>query len=68
VNAPPSNAELLKRRLSSQGCLVPRLMLLFFGEAKDVPEAARMVTAGIACAKLQKCGTWLCFKPRFDDL
>jgi hypothetical protein len=25
---------------------VPRLTLLFFGAAKEVPEAARMVTAG----------------------
>jgi hypothetical protein len=25
---------------------VPRLTLLFFGAAKDVPEAAKMVTAG----------------------
>jgi hypothetical protein len=28
---------------------VPRLTLLFFGAAKDVPEAAKMVTAGTAC-------------------
>jgi hypothetical protein len=28
---------------------VPRLTLLFFGAAKDVPEAAEMVTAGTAC-------------------
>jgi hypothetical protein len=27
---------------------VPRLTLLFFGAAKDVPEAAKMVTAGTA--------------------
>jgi hypothetical protein len=29
-------------------CPVPRLTLLFFGAAKEVPEAARMVTAGTA--------------------
>jgi len=28
---------------------VPRLTLLFFGTAKDVPEAAKMVTAETAC-------------------
>jgi len=28
---------------------VPRLTLLFFGETKDVPEAAKMVAAGTAC-------------------
>ncbi|HSL02330.1 MAG TPA: hypothetical protein VK901_02160 [Nitrospiraceae bacterium] len=27
---------------------MPRLTLLFFGAAKDVPEAAKMVTAGTA--------------------
>jgi hypothetical protein len=27
---------------------VPRLTLLFFGAAKDVPEAAKMVTSGTA--------------------
>ena len=30
-------------------CPVPRLTLLFFGAAKDIPEAAEMVTAGTAC-------------------
>ena len=30
-------------------CPVQRLTLLFFAAAKDVPEAARMVTAGTAC-------------------
>jgi hypothetical protein len=30
-------------------CPVPHLTLLFFGAAKDVPEAAKMVTAGTAC-------------------
>jgi len=30
-------------------CPVLRLTLLFFGAAKDVPEAAKMVTAGTAC-------------------
>jgi hypothetical protein len=34
---------------SSLDCPVPRLTLLFFGAAKDVPEAAKMVTAGTAC-------------------
>ena len=33
-------------------CPVPRLTLLFFGAAKDVPEAAKMVTAGTACLHL----------------
>ena len=33
---------------SSLACLVPRLTLLLFGAAKDVPEAAKMVTAGTA--------------------
>jgi hypothetical protein len=28
---------------------VPRLTLLFFGAAKGVPEAAKMVTSGTAC-------------------
>jgi hypothetical protein len=32
-----------------EDCPVPRLTLLFFGAAKDVPEAAKMVTAGTAC-------------------
>jgi hypothetical protein len=31
---------------SSLACPVPRLTLLFFSAAKDVPEAAKMVTAG----------------------
>jgi hypothetical protein len=30
-------------------CPVPRLTLLFPGATKDVPEAAKMVTAGTAC-------------------
>jgi hypothetical protein len=30
-------------------CPVPHLTLLFFGATKDVPEAAKMVTAGTAC-------------------
>ena len=30
-------------------CPVTRLTLLFFGAAKDIPEAAEMVTAGTAC-------------------
>ena len=33
----------------NQDCPMPRLTLLFFGAAKDVPEAAKMVTAGTAC-------------------
>jgi hypothetical protein len=32
---------------------VSRLTLLFFGAAKDVPEAAKMVTAGTACLRLE---------------
>jgi hypothetical protein len=49
------------------GCPLPRLTLLFFGAAKDVPEAAKMVTAGTACLHLEskptaKQGT--AFKPR----
>src|ERR1035438_4313993 len=35
-------------------CPVPRLTLLFFGAAKDVPEAAKMVTAGTACLHLDE--------------
>ena len=35
-------------------CPVPRLTLLFFGAAKDVPEAAKMVTAGTACLHLDQ--------------
>jgi hypothetical protein len=38
---PPDHTALL-------GCPVPRLTLLFFGAAEDVPEAAKMVTAGTA--------------------
>ena len=30
-------------------CPVPRLTLLFFDAAKDVPEATKMATAGTAC-------------------
>jgi hypothetical protein len=40
---------------------VPRLTLLFFSAARDVPEAAKMVTAGTACLhiNLQTNGqTW----------
>jgi hypothetical protein len=33
---------------NSLDCPVPRLTLLFFGAAKDVPEAAEMVTSGTA--------------------
>ena len=33
---------------SSLDCPVPRLTLLFFGATKDVPEEAKMVTAGTA--------------------
>ena len=47
---------------------MPRLTLLFFGAAKDVPEAAKMVTAGqpayIRTSKpTAKLGT--AFKPRY---
>jgi hypothetical protein len=31
---------------------VLRLTLFFFGAAKDIPEAAKMVTAGAACLDL----------------
>jgi hypothetical protein len=34
---------------------VPRLTLLFFGAAKDVPEAAKMVTAGTAPVYTRTC-------------
>jgi hypothetical protein len=33
---------------------VPRLTLLFFGAAKGVPEAAKMVAAGTACLKVSR--------------
>src|ERR1039458_8027604 len=49
-------------------CPVPRLMLLFFGAAKDVPEAAKMVTAGTACLhpNMQAKGqTGHCFRRRY---
>ena len=36
------------------GCPVPRLTLLFFGAAKDVPEAAKTGTAGTAILHLNK--------------
>jgi hypothetical protein len=39
---------------SSLDCPVPRLTLLFFGPAKDLPEAAKMVTARTACLHLDK--------------
>jgi hypothetical protein len=32
-----------------EDCPVSRLTLLFFGAAKDIPEAAKKVTAGTAC-------------------
>jgi hypothetical protein len=38
----------------SLDCPVPRLTLLFFGAAKDVPEAAKMVTAGTACLHFER--------------
>jgi hypothetical protein len=53
--------------MSALDCPVPRLTLLFFGAAKDVPEAAKMVTAGTACLhfEMQSNGqTEHCFKPR----
>jgi len=49
-------------------CPVPRLTLLFFGAAKDVPEAAKMVTAGTAClhSDVQAKGqTGHCFRRRY---
>ena len=48
-------------------CPVPRL-LLFFGAAKDVPEAEKMVTAGTAClhSDVQAKGqTGHCFRRRY---
>jgi hypothetical protein len=32
---------------------VPHLTLLFFGATEDVPEAAKMVAAGTACARVE---------------
>jgi hypothetical protein len=49
-------------------CPLPRLTLLFFGAAKDVPEAAKMVTAGTACLHpdMQAKGqTGHCFRRRY---
>jgi hypothetical protein len=49
-------------------CPVPRLTLLFFGAAKDVPEAAKMVTAGTACPYFDvqaKGQTGHCFRRRY---
>jgi hypothetical protein len=40
---------------SSLDCPVPRLTLLFFGAAKEVPEAAKMVTAGTAWLTFLTC-------------
>jgi len=45
----PLRAGVVTPMKSSLDCPVPRLTLLFFGAAKDVPEAAKMVTAGTAC-------------------
>jgi hypothetical protein len=48
---------------------VPRLTLLFFSAAKDVPEAAKMVTAGTVRQhfKVQFNGQiWLPVRRRFD--
>jgi len=47
---------------------VPRLTLLFFGAAKEVPEAAKMVTAGTACLYLgvpANGQTGPCFRQRY---
>jgi hypothetical protein len=47
---------------------VPLLTLLFFDAAKDVPEAARIVTAGTAClhSDMQAKGqTGHCFRRRY---
>ena len=49
-------------------CPVPRLPLLFFGATKDVPEAAKMVTAGTAClhSDVQAKGqSGHCFRRRY---
>ena len=51
-NSIPSNFRIRLRSLLD--CPVPRLTLLFFGAAKDVPEAAKMVTAGTACLHLDQ--------------
>jgi hypothetical protein len=40
---------------SELDCPVPRLTLLFFGAAKDVPEAAKMVTARTAPSNIPTC-------------
>jgi hypothetical protein len=48
----------------SLDCPVPRLTLLFFSATEDVPEAAKMVTAGTA-AYISTGQTWPCFKPRY---
>jgi len=37
-------------------CPVSRLTLLFFGVAKDIPEAAKMVTAGTALLHFELLG------------
>jgi hypothetical protein len=54
--------------ISSPDCPVLRLTLLCFGAAKDLPEAAKMVTSGTAChAGVQlTAGLSLLFKPGYD--
>jgi hypothetical protein len=50
---------------------VPPLTLLFFGAAKDVPEAAKMVTAGTACLHLDQQANGQrrrCFQPALQPL
>jgi hypothetical protein len=50
---------------------VPRLTLLFFGAAKDFPEAAKMVTAGTHCLHFEmqaRFRTWPCFQAALRPL
>jgi hypothetical protein len=47
-SGPAIRYRLVVAQRSSLDCPVPRLTLLFFGAAEDVPEAAKMVTAGTA--------------------
>ena len=51
--------------------VVPRLTLLFFGAAKDVPEAAKTVTAGTACPHFEAQAngqTWSCLQAALRPL
>jgi hypothetical protein len=53
---PPNSAPVVA------GLPVPRLTLLFFGAAKDIPEAAKTVTAGQP-AGISKCKPTAKLKP-----